>query len=857
MLSNQEKLNNAIKSIRSVVATIEWIYSHNQEAIEGNETLSRDFTEFKKVAGNTIHKLEHPVLSIAMVGTTSAGKSTLVNAFLGRKVAPVEAKEMSAGILHLTHSDNRSLTVHPSDKAKWKIGTFNNLSDSEIYDRIKDIFNQYHIYGSKIAAPQIAVTGPIEWQTNQSILNLPDNLKVEFIDLPGLKTIQDPKNLSIIQKMLSKALCIVAMDFNDVDQSRIQRLLDEVKDIVKSLNNNTEFLLFLLNKVDSAKAGQINVPEKIEELQRLIQQALSLKEPKQIFPFVGHLLYLAQLSAIKDSNSNIVGYNAEYLSNIFEDIANIFVQKYKNKEISKQEFLLSEEIKNNILLEEPISNETISEFYSLCVRMSYADTLYAELGRRISESFSHIVIRPTMDDYTKILTKLLGDLQTYINIGRNSSVLDLLSEKIGMLKSRIYIEGTFDEDSYNKSANSLLGIIETLSAVKKIIDEDDDENLFLASRIEKDIKKISGSIELRKKGYILSQIEDINSAIDYIARNLSELTKESEIIAFLNKQKDNRAFPIFNGMSDIPREISKSLTTLYLDSFRGMIANKESFGSFIEKMSQKMATSLAKEFGNPYETLFSLFYSHFKGFTKLKESYYTKTSSPKTSEWKKRADNDLKISSMRVRDVLSKLTNVEFQKETSSFIGCINEYLHAELNAILQEIQENANINSADISVLLENTLAVSKATINLPDELFTFTTPSGVTSSGRERTGTTTRVVSGVCCDDVITENVYGDYYTYTYDNEVGCYNRWKAGIDDAVSTFWSIINDWLKSQVSIYMTQIQKAVNQVADMIDQMFDSRLKELQAQKNSDIAKLDEISDKVVSIKEASKKAITE
>lgn len=857
MLSNQEKINKAINSIRSVIETIEWIYSHNQEAIDGNETLYKDFTEFNTIAKNTIDKLEHPVLSIAMVGTTSAGKSTLVNAFLGRKVAPVEAEEMSAGILQLTHSDKRSLTIRQTDKAKWKTGTFENLSDPEIYKEIERIFNQYHIYGSKIAAPQLVVTGPIEWQTNRSILNLPDNLGVEFIDLPGLKTIQDPMNLSIIQKMLSKAFCIVAMDFSDVDQSRIQRLLDEVKGIVKSLNNNTEFLLFLLNKIDSAKAGEKTVSKKIEELQELIKQTLCLKEQKQIFPFVGLLFYLSQLSVIKDSQNNIVGYNAEYISNIFEDIANVFIQKYKNKEISQQEYLLSDDIKNKILLEEPISIEKFSEFYNLCVRISYADILYAELRRRISESFSHIVIRPTMDDYNKMLTKLLGDVQAYINIGRNSSVLDLLSEKIGMLKSRIYLEGTFDDESYKNSVDSLLGIKETLRALRGIIDNDDDENLYLASRIEKDINKISGIIELRKKGYIQSQIEDINSSIDFIANGLSKLTEESDIIAFLNEQKDNRAFAIFNGMSDIPREISKSLITLYLDPFRGMMTNKESHGAFVEKMSQKMATSLAKEFGNPYETLFNLFYSHFQECTKLTESYYLKTSSPKSNEWQRRAQNDFISSNNRVRDVLSKLTNIEFQKETGSLIGCINEYLQSELNTILQEIQENASINSADISVLLENTLAVSKATINLPNELFTFTTPKVVSDSGREKTGETTKVVEGTCCDDVVIVDVYGDYYTYTFDNEVGCYKRWKAGIDDAVSKFWSIINDWLKKQVSIYMSQIQEAVYQVADMIDQMFDNRLKELQAKKNSDIAKLDVISAKIVSIEEESKKTITE
>lgn len=858
MLTNQEKLNQAIKSIQNVVRTIDSIYHLNKKAFDGNEDLTKDFALFKKVAANTIERLEHPVLSIAMVGTTSAGKSTLVNAFLGRKVAPVEAKEMSAGVLHLTHSDSISLNVHPTPNAKWKTGAIDVKTDADIYGCISEIFNTYHVLGSKVAAPHISVSGPIEWQTNKSLLGLPDNLRIEFIDLPGLKTINDPQNLSVIQKMLSKALCVVAMDFGDVDPSRIQRLLDEVKDIVKSLNNNTEFLLFLLNKVDSAKAGQINVPQKIEELQSLIKQALDLSEQKEIIPFIGHLLYLIQLGVIKDSkNGKIISYNNEYLSNIFSDIANVFIQKYKNKEISKEEYCLSEEIKNMTLLEEEIPVDKISDFYNLCIRMSYADKLYADLSRRIDESFSHIVIRPTMDDYFKYLSKLLSDLETYINISRNSSVLDLISEKMGMLKSRVYLEGVHEDSLYEKAMTSVEGIRNTLTNVVAQLINDDDDNSFLASRIEKDLRKISETISKREKGYVLSQIEDINKSIDNIATSLSTLSSEKEKIAYLNSQKSNRVFAIFNGISDIPKEISKSLTSNYLDEFRGMIASKQSAGLFMEKMCDKMSSSLATEFNIPYSTLYNLFYSHFSGFTKNQDKYTYKSTSQKSESWKSIADNGLRSANIRVRDVLSKLTNVEFQKETTILVGSIENYLDSELQKILTEIQLNANIQSADIAELLTNTLAVSKASIELPEELFTFSTPSGVSSKTNEVSGTRTRVVPGVCCDDTITENVYSDYYNYSYDNEIGCYNRWKSGIDGATSKFWQVINEWLKKQVDMYMSQIQAAIIQVSNMIDTMFDNRLKEVQEQNYSDIAKLDKMSAMIVEAQNVAKEAILE
>ena len=77
---------------------------------------------FRRAYQESTYSLENPSLSIAMIGTTSSGKSTIVNALIGRKVAPMEAGEMSGGVLTLRHSNERKLVVEETEAATWETG---------------------------------------------------------------------------------------------------------------------------------------------------------------------------------------------------------------------------------------------------------------------------------------------------------------------------------------------------------------------------------------------------------------------------------------------------------------------------------------------------------------------------------------------------------------------------------------------------------------------------------------------------------------------------------------------------------------------------------------------------------------
>jgi hypothetical protein len=73
------------------------ILSEYHDVISSSVLLEK-LQAFRVVYEEAVARLQKPSFRIATIGTTSSGKSTIVNALIGRKIAPIEAQEMSAGI---------------------------------------------------------------------------------------------------------------------------------------------------------------------------------------------------------------------------------------------------------------------------------------------------------------------------------------------------------------------------------------------------------------------------------------------------------------------------------------------------------------------------------------------------------------------------------------------------------------------------------------------------------------------------------------------------------------------------------------------------------------------------------------
>lgn len=294
MTTNIETLldhtRHQLRNLGNGVADIANSYSDVFSAPE----ITSQFEAFRQAYSEAVNRLNIPNLYIATLGTTSSGKSTIVNALIGRKVAPIEAGEMSGGVLTLRHGEQRSLVVAETEEAAWEVGVWDNLNDEEIYDRIRNhvMLPYHHIRKEReCRAPEITAVGPILPGQDISLLGLPTGIQVEFIDLPGLKSVKDRTNLAVIQSRVHKAFSIVALDYMQVDDDHRKRLLEELVRVVRYLNGRTDSMVFVLNRVDQRGEDDIPVEERIRQLQGEIQKVLSLQELPDVLPFSARLLY--------------------------------------------------------------------------------------------------------------------------------------------------------------------------------------------------------------------------------------------------------------------------------------------------------------------------------------------------------------------------------------------------------------------------------------------------------------------------------------------------------------------------------------------------------------------------------------
>lgn len=210
---------------------------------------------------NLIDELRNPTLTLATTGTTSSGKSTLVNLLCGAEIVPVAVSEMSAGAVTIEYSETKSLIIHETPGALWECGEWTGISDERIYQRLYDVMISYIDNREKqanLACPQSTIYYPFRL-IKESKLELPRGVKVRIMDLPGLAYVGDEGNANVI-KQCREALCLVTYNSAETDKEKVRSLLQEVVEQVKDLGGSPARMLFILNRIDVFRADR-NWPE--------------------------------------------------------------------------------------------------------------------------------------------------------------------------------------------------------------------------------------------------------------------------------------------------------------------------------------------------------------------------------------------------------------------------------------------------------------------------------------------------------------------------------------------------------------------------------------------------------------------
>jgi len=204
-----------------------------------------------------VEALRNPTLTLATTGTTSSGKSTLVNLLCGAEIVPVAVSEMSAGAVTIEYSKEKSLIIHETPGALWECGEWRGIREDKIYQRLYEAMISYIENREKqpnLACPQSTIFYPFRL-VKESKLELPEGTRVKILDLPGLAYVGDRGNANVIQQC-REALCIVTYNSAETDAQKVKSLLQEVVQQVKDLGGSPARMLFTLNRIDVFRADR-------------------------------------------------------------------------------------------------------------------------------------------------------------------------------------------------------------------------------------------------------------------------------------------------------------------------------------------------------------------------------------------------------------------------------------------------------------------------------------------------------------------------------------------------------------------------------------------------------------------------
>jgi hypothetical protein len=221
-------LATSIENLEQFGTAIEDLINKHSDVFKKDLTeIHKNYRDFCEVYEEALERLKNPRLSIAMIGTTSSGKSTLLNGLIAHQISPIESQEKSAGVLKVEQSETRKLVIKGTDgEVKEK---HENLNNQEIYDKISTIMDDYN--SRKVTKlPNLTVFLPILPACDSSLLGLPPSMGVEFIDLPGINTGLDRNNLKTIQENIKKSFSIVVINYNYVNKIDIKALLKEIEE---------------------------------------------------------------------------------------------------------------------------------------------------------------------------------------------------------------------------------------------------------------------------------------------------------------------------------------------------------------------------------------------------------------------------------------------------------------------------------------------------------------------------------------------------------------------------------------------------------------------------------------------------
>jgi predicted GTPase len=194
---------------------------------------------------------------VDVVATMSAGKSTLINALLGRKLMPSKQEACTAVITKIKDNDSDQYTAVVYDKDNNEIERRNNLT--------LDIMNRLN---SNTQVSTIKVEGDIPFVAKGDV-------SLVLVDTPGPNNARDPAHFETTHGMLaksSKALVLYILNAGQLSVNDDSILLNKVADSMKvGGKQSKDRFIFVVNKLDDYRKGEDSIESALQKTRAYLE----------------------------------------------------------------------------------------------------------------------------------------------------------------------------------------------------------------------------------------------------------------------------------------------------------------------------------------------------------------------------------------------------------------------------------------------------------------------------------------------------------------------------------------------------------------------------------------------------------
>lgn len=730
--------------------------------------LRESLATFNTALREARERLANPALSIATIGTTSSGKSTIVNALVGRRIAPIEAGEMSGGVLTLRHAPGRRLTVDAAEGAPWEAGTWTGISDAEAYSRVRDgVMRPYHDTRKSRAclAPQVLAEGPLLPSVDPGLLGLPPDLAVEFIDLPGLKSVQDRANLAVIQTRVHKAFSLVALDYFQTDEEHRKKLLEELTRVVKYLQGRPDSMLFVLNRVDGRGHDDEPIDVRVGALKREIKEVLQLQSEPDVLPFEARLLYRAQCAwGAADSSAPATSREVqlEQLRALFEECASS-LKRRKNEHPELRAWL--RDVEDKVDAGEAPSNADLRKLLDLAREWSGGMELWRRLRARIEESFSELVILPS----------LVEVLDTHRSL---SDALKAVS-KIRKIDSH-----------------------EQLSRERNRLD-------LVQQRLHEEV----GATRERFRGRLTAAAEGLKSGDQAVRHRLT---------------KDLGAG--FEGLLGAVNEVTGDLTKSLIAPVRDALKANRGVYDLEEQLRNVLSPSTARDLAHAYD-LFSRripSLSRSNGAFTLRVRDNDTSAVDRVRE----TERDARRLYQHMREAMSGRAEFTLQGQAESIRGALTGLLEQQANAITSACLSELPDLALEQAIESARRARSRDALLGLPQQFFTLPTAvEQRRHEQREVVGQrqeTETYTTGTCFKDkktrTVTKDVTGTvaYQDLELPDEDGMARQWSEGVKAGEASLWETLRNWMVDALAESSVAFSTSIESVLRLADRALEQQ-----------------------------------